>query len=75
MISGAITSVGYDRESSTLEIEFREGSVYRYFDVPEFLHQGMMLASSKGQFFNTRLNNRYRWEAVLDAAASEVELR
>ena len=57
-----ILSVGYDSTSKVLEIEFRRGPrVYRYFDVPEFL-PGMMAARSKGQFFTTRIADRYRTE-------------
>jgi hypothetical protein len=60
-----ILSIGYDSASRVLEIEFRRGlRVYRYFDVPEFLYQGLMVARSKGQFFATRIADRYRTECV-----------
>lgn len=32
--------------------------------VPEFLFQGLMLASSKGQFFRTRIVGRYPYREV-----------
>ena len=32
--SSALRSVGYDQEQRVLEIEFTNGAVYRYFDVP-----------------------------------------
>ena len=60
--STSIAAVGYEPESSTLEVEFRDGRVYRLCGVPEFLYQGLMLAGSKGKFFNTRLHGRYREE-------------
>lgn len=63
--SSMILSVGYDKEAPVLEIEFRRGlRVYRYFDVPEFLYQGLLAARSKGQFFTTRIADRYRTECV-----------
>lgn len=50
--SSSVSSVGYDRESSTLEIEFLNGSVYQYFGVPESIFNGLMNAPSKGTFLD-----------------------
>ena len=47
-----IVSVGYDSENSVLEVEFRSGSVYQYFQVPEKIFAGLMSARSKGQYFD-----------------------
>jgi len=55
---------GFDPQSRTLEVEFTNGRVYRYFDVPEFLHRGFMVAPSKGAYFNTRIDARFRHEEV-----------
>ena len=60
-----ILAVGYENSSKVLEIDFRRGSrVYRYFEVPEFLYQGLLAARSKGQFFTTRIAGRFRTECV-----------
>jgi len=50
--SSSVSSVGYDRDSSTLEIEFLNGSVYQYFGVPESIFNGLMNAPSKGTFLD-----------------------
>ena len=50
--SRSVSSVGYDRDSSTLEIEFLNGSVYQYFGVPESIFNGLMNAPSKGTFLD-----------------------
>jgi hypothetical protein len=60
--SSVIRAVGYDSTACVLEIEFRDGDVYRYFEFPEFLYRGLMLSASKGQFFNSRINGRYAFE-------------
>ena len=44
--SSALRSVGYDEDSQTLEIEFTNGAVYQYFDVPPEVHHGLMAAES-----------------------------
>lgn len=62
--SSVLKSVGYDSGTSTLELEFEDRAVYRYFDFPEFLHRGLMLSSSKGQFLNSRIVGRFRHERV-----------
>ncbi len=53
VVSTTMTSVGYDAETRTLEIEFTGGALYQYFDVPEEIYQELMAAESKGTYFNT----------------------
>ena len=62
--SSAIYAVGFDPQSRTLEVEFTNGRVYRYVDVPEFLYRGFMVAQSKGTYFNTRIDDHFRHEEV-----------
>ena len=62
--SETIRSIGYDAATATLEIEFHERGTYRYFDVPEFLYRGMLVAASKGAYFNKRIASRFHHEEV-----------
>lgn len=62
--SSTIRAVGYDQASQTLEVEFHQGGVYQYFEVPEFIFRALMLASSKGVFFNRNVEDRYAYRAV-----------
>lgn len=39
----------------TLELEYRNGSVYRYFEVPAEVYRELLAASSIGAFVNTRI--------------------
>jgi len=50
--SSTILSVGYDADFESLEIEFRNRHVYRYYKVPGHVHEGLMDANSLGRFFN-----------------------
>lgn len=52
VVSSNISSIGYDSQSRTLEIEFVDGSIYRYFAVPEGLYRGLLSAPSHGQYFD-----------------------
>jgi hypothetical protein len=62
--SSNIRSIGYDPQSAVLKVEFTSGDVYQYFDVPEHLYQGLMNASSKGQFLNDYIRHSYRYQKV-----------
>ena len=57
--SSNISSVGYDANSQTLEIEFINGGVYQYSGVPESVYEGMMGADSKGKYFHANIKNTY----------------
>jgi hypothetical protein len=59
--SETIASVGYDKDSSTLEIEFASGGVYRYYGVPPSVHEALMAAGSHGRYFVGNIRNNYRY--------------
>ena len=50
--SSNLSSVGYDPDTKTLEIEFLNGGLYQYFDVPLNIYNGLMAASSHGTYFD-----------------------
>ena len=58
--SSDLQDVGYDAYSLTLEIGFRSGGVYQYFDVPETEYEGLMQAASKGKYFHANIKESYR---------------
>jgi hypothetical protein len=62
--SSDLHSVGYDPTTRTLEIEFNSGSVYRYFDVPQNVYDGLMGASSHGTYFHAKIKENYRYAKV-----------
>jgi hypothetical protein len=59
--SSTIADVGYDYATMTLEVAFRNGSTYQYFDVPEALYREFMGSDSKGNFLNANIKNSYRY--------------
>ena len=62
--SRALKSVGYDTEGRLLELEFSSGGLYQYYDVPEFTYRALMHAKSKGRFFQTSIDRKFRCEEV-----------
>lgn len=57
--SSNICSVGYDTDSESLEIEFNNGSVYQYSNVPTGEYEGLLSAESVGKYFHANIKNRY----------------
>ena len=57
--SSSIVSVGYNPDSETLEVEFKNTGIYEYYNVPQFMHERLMQASSIGSFFNAEIKNNY----------------
>lgn len=50
--SSNLASVGYGSNHQILEIEFINGSIYKYFSVPSSVYLGLMAASSHGAYFD-----------------------
>jgi hypothetical protein len=50
--SSNLASVGFDAEKKTLEIEFKNGSIFQYYNVPEKIYSGILSATSHGRYFD-----------------------
>jgi len=59
VLSSNISSIGYESESSTLEMEFLDGSVYQYHGVPQSVYESLMAAASHGEYFSRNIKNTY----------------
>lgn len=57
--SSLVRSMGYDADSTTLEIEFQSGAVVHYLNVPETVYRGLQAAPSKGAYMQQHLKGRY----------------
>lgn len=57
--SSSVASVGYDDTEHVLEIEFHNGNVYRYLDVPAAVHRLLLQARSIGDFVNTIVKPKF----------------
>jgi hypothetical protein len=58
--STAIAKVGYSKRRHILEVEFVNGAVYRYFDVPLSVYHELMSAKSKARFYDSKIRKHYR---------------
>lgn len=63
--SSMIAAVGYGGdEGDTLEVEFKNGTVYQYYGVPQEKVDGMLTAYSIGKYFNAEIKEEHTWEKV-----------
>jgi KTSC domain len=58
--SSAIAAVGYSKRSHVLEIEFVNGAIYRYLDVPPDVYHDLLAAKSKARFYDQNIRAKYR---------------
>ncbi|OOQ58208.1 KTSC domain-containing protein [Mucilaginibacter pedocola] len=63
--SSALQSIGYDAETLTLELEFKENSgVWQYFNFKPAVLKKFLRSVSLGNFFVTHIKGKYREERV-----------
>jgi KTSC domain len=62
--SSNLASVAYDPSSEILEVEFKNQTIYQYYNVPQFMHEQLMQAPSIGAFFNANVRNAYACSRV-----------
>jgi len=60
--SSMISAFGYDEAEGILEVAFQRTGVYRYFDVPRHVFEGLRDASSKGSYLRSYIIDVYDYE-------------
>jgi len=70
VISVSVRAVGYDAETSTLEIEFCDSSIYQYSGVPEEVFAGFLdsiglnLEKTDLKYFSKHIRGQYKQKTV-----------
>jgi KTSC domain len=57
--SSHIKAVGYDEATSSMAVEFHNGSTYRYEKVPAEIHVGLITAESPGRYFAANVRGKF----------------
>ncbi len=60
--SSMISAFGYDEAEGILEVAFHSTGVYRYYDVPRHIFEGLRDASSKGSYLRNCVIDMYPYE-------------
>ena len=72
--SSNIVSIGHNSVTKTLEVEFRTGTVYQYFQVPTKVYQELQSADSKGRYLAKNIRNDFAYEFLSGEKTSIVLL-
>lgn len=62
--SSQIASLGYDAETQVLEVEFKGGKVYQYFEVPPEKFAELQAAESAGKYLNQHIKGHHDFKLV-----------
>jgi hypothetical protein len=69
--SSSLRSVGYDAQRRELAIEFHDGTVYLYGNVPEDVYAALLQSESKGGYFNAEIREQYVYHKVEDRESDQ----
>ncbi len=58
--SQGIVAIGYSQRRQILEIEFTNGAIYRYLEVPASVHRELMSHDSKAHYYDENIRGKYR---------------
>jgi KTSC domain len=61
--SSLIAAMTYS-DHATLDLVFRNGTVYRYFAVPLRVVEGLRTAPSTGAYFHRQIRQRFRYQRL-----------
>ena len=56
-----IKAVLYDKALHVMSVRLKGDIVYSFKDVPKDVYKDFIKSQSKGQFFNSRLKEKYEW--------------
>jgi len=65
VVSSQLKSIGYNKETSTLYVVFKNtGITYKYDDVPESVYNTLLTSSEVGKTFNSLVKGIYSFSKV-----------
>lgn len=73
IVAQSVKSAGYEPRSRTLEVEFQNGRVFCYADVPEPVYAGLLRASAPDAYFCERIKSEYTYWQPRELALAAPE--
>jgi len=56
--------VSYDEEENKLYVQFKNGGLYVYFDVPKEIFMNLLKASSKGRYHAVMIKYKFKYDKL-----------
>lgn len=64
IVSSNLDSIGFDDLYNILYVQFKNSSLYCYFDVDKYVYDSFLASSSKGKFFEQNIKTSYKFERI-----------
>jgi hypothetical protein len=71
--SSTLATIAYDRTRELLQLEFNSRALYQYFGVPVAVYEGLLRASSKGNYFNQAIRREFPYSRIPNGQGEERE--
>lgn len=68
-----LKAAGHDPATGTLKIQFHNGAVWEYLDVPAKVAGGLLEATSPGKYLNEHIRGQYSAQAVVEEPAAAAQ--
>jgi hypothetical protein len=70
--SSQIAEVSYDIDELLLKIQFKNGAVYIYSDVPRIHYSGLVSSTSVGEYFNVNIKHGFTYAKMKGVVNEKV---
>lgn len=64
VISSEIEWIGYEHKDNMLQVEFIDGPIYRYQEVPHSIFEEFLQAQSHGRYFETNVKGKFEHRRI-----------
>lgn len=71
--SSTLAAIAYDRTRELLQLEFNSRALYQYFGVSAAVYEGLLRASSKGNYFNQAIRGKFPYSRIFHGQAEARE--
>lgn len=71
--SSHLAAAGHDEGSATLQIAFKDQSMYHYYGVRAPVYQALLDAKSKGSYFNQNIKGKFKSLCVMPKPKKEQQ--
>ena len=70
--SSTLANIAYDRTRTLLQLKFNSRAIYQYFRVPATVHEELLLAPSKGRYFNQAIRGKFAYRRISNGQAEAL---
>lgn len=62
--SSNLVKTEYDTQTKKMLVEFKNGTVYEYDEVPHQVYTQFRMSESQGKFFSSKISKTYKYKKI-----------